>query len=57
MDDLAHIFNQLDSKAKDDVLGILEYPNAVEIAIVETVAESMQRLDKGVVSFENLEKK
>ena len=32
-DDLVHIFNQLDPKAKQNVLNVLEYPNAEEFQL------------------------
>ena len=38
----------------EDSLGEQTTNLSIEIEIVETVAEAMQRLDKGAVSFENL---
>ena len=33
MNDLAQIFNQLDANSKQDVLDVLEYPNAEEFQL------------------------
>ena len=38
----------------EDSLGEQTTNLSIEIEIVETVAEAMQRLDKGAISFENL---
>ena len=40
MDDLAYVFNQLDPEAKQEVLEVLEYPNAEE-NILEKTQESV----------------
>jgi hypothetical protein len=41
----------------EDSLGEQTTNLSIEIELVETVADAMQRLDKGAINFENLEKK
>ena len=38
----------------EDSLGEQTTNLSIEIELVETVAEAMQRLDKGAISFQNL---